>query len=609
MSRKSASLPKAILFLPILALAYTFAYSRLVVLPLSELVFWQNKIVDAPLAMNKIPLDITKQKYFLTIKHERVNSSKNIYLNGSLLKPLPTRSKRAIQRANIIIPPELIRPDSNLLEVAFSAGLPRDVDIRLGNFRKKISDEMFIFFKENVLLRRPHIVRILFVFLAAQILILVLMLGLFKASGRRYFILVQLLPLTYFLLMAILPLLFGYRILISRFLFFLMAGIFLLPGIVFLCAKIWSNRMVLVLGRNRAILNCFACFISLAVFFILAEGITRLYVRHFKYNAIFTHADTDMELLYRLKPDASETFADTVVHCNNLGLRNPEIPLKKSVSTKRIVCLGDSITFGFGVDGDKPYPAILNKLLEEEPAGHYEVINCGVPGYNMYQERLFLERYILKLQPDIVIIGLCLNDIGGGVALPYYVTSRFLGPIYNGHTYRLYRFKDMPVGCKIQLWVAKHSYFAQYLFLKANAFLSRLRIFQRPMVGDYLQESIDSYRGAHYLHLERAKQIFEEEILRIQEMLSRSNTPLIMAVFPNDIQLTDKSLRAPQVYLADFCKKHNIYFLDLLPEYEAYDRKKILVDIGHSSPFGHQLAAKKIESLLKGEILNKGFPE
>ena len=89
------------------------------------------------------------------------------------------------------------------------------------------------------------------------------------------------------------------------------------------------------------------------------------------------------------------------------GLRNALIdPVK---SKPRILALGDSCTFGLGVNDDKTWPVQLQSLLDAKGLDA-EVINGGVPGYTSYQGLRFLETQGLKMKPDIVVVCFGFND-------------------------------------------------------------------------------------------------------------------------------------------------------------------------------------------------------
>lgn len=77
----------------------------------------------------------------------------------------------------------------------------------------------------------------------------------------------------------------------------------------------------------------------------------------------------------------------------------------------RIVCIGDSNTYGIGVPRDQTYPAQLERLLNERAAGQrFEVVNLGVPGTNSGQALHRLRGYIEAYRPDLLVAVIGVND-------------------------------------------------------------------------------------------------------------------------------------------------------------------------------------------------------
>ena len=96
---------------------------------------------------------------------------------------------------------------------------------------------------------------------------------------------------------------------------------------------------------------------------------------------------------------------------NSMGLRGPEVEREKAPGAFRIACLGDSQTFGHGVNDGDDYPRVLEGALRAaQPASSIEVLNFGVGGYDTEQETLLLQRKGLDFQPDLVLLGFFLND-------------------------------------------------------------------------------------------------------------------------------------------------------------------------------------------------------
>jgi len=96
---------------------------------------------------------------------------------------------------------------------------------------------------------------------------------------------------------------------------------------------------------------------------------------------------------------------------------------KKSENTFRIVCLGDSVTFGYRVpvswpehperiDPDaRPFPDIIEKRLKAlQPEKKVECIPLAVPGYSSHQGLAWLKRDIDWLRPDILVVSYGWND-------------------------------------------------------------------------------------------------------------------------------------------------------------------------------------------------------
>jgi hypothetical protein len=88
------------------------------------------------------------------------------------------------------------------------------------------------------------------------------------------------------------------------------------------------------------------------------------------------------------------------------GFRAPTVPVSSRYDLPNIVVIGDSYSFGIGVNDGQEYPAILAKLL----GGRANVVNLGVPGYGLTQEiRLYYE-FGRVFEPQIVLLQFSDND-------------------------------------------------------------------------------------------------------------------------------------------------------------------------------------------------------
>jgi lysophospholipase L1-like esterase len=77
---------------------------------------------------------------------------------------------------------------------------------------------------------------------------------------------------------------------------------------------------------------------------------------------------------------------------------------------EKIICFGDSLTYGTGASRGMNYPSQLSKMISRP------VINAGVPGDTTARALQRLERDVLAYSPDVVLITLGGNDLKNGIA-------------------------------------------------------------------------------------------------------------------------------------------------------------------------------------------------
>ena len=138
-------------------------------------------------------------------------------------------------------------------------------------------------------------------------------------------------------------------------------------------------------------------------------------------SAIF---EGDPLLLWRLKPNLTNAVWDfTVLSTTAEHFRGSRPVLAKEPGAFRILCIGDSVTFGYRVPvvwPDKPneydrswlpYPMLLEQELRTaNPGRQIEVVTMAVPGYTSHQGLAWLRRDIDWLHPDLVTINFGWND-------------------------------------------------------------------------------------------------------------------------------------------------------------------------------------------------------
>jgi len=101
------------------------------------------------------------------------------------------------------------------------------------------------------------------------------------------------------------------------------------------------------------------------------------------------------------------------IQTNEKHLRRAKnLPYEKPENTFRILCLGDSILFGFGANNEETFTYYLEKILNKKFRGTtFEVINAAAPGWGLLEYYLFLKNEGYKYSPDLIITTTFIDDV------------------------------------------------------------------------------------------------------------------------------------------------------------------------------------------------------
>jgi len=284
----------------------------------------------------------------------------------------------------------------------------------------------------------------------------------------------------------------------------------------------------------------------------------------------------DPEIGYRLNPDKPGI--------NDQSMKEAEVVVPKPAGTTRIIVLGDSLPFG----GNPGFVDLLKERFRSNPS--IEILNASTPGYTTYQELKFLERYILPLEPDLVVLIYCMND---------------------NHTF-LHRFDEEAS----MLWTkqAKEEFAiknATDKFISRSYFLSYLKL-------ELLNKSTATAGDSEYpwdneidfsiAWKDYSWPDFDARIRQMQESLKQKQAALSVVVFPLEAQLELELYRKnpsyvlkPQYEVQRVTEKYGIPHLDLYQSfYDATNNgsSRLYTDGIHLSEDGHREAAWAIEKFL-----------
>lgn len=132
----------------------------------------------------------------------------------------------------------------------------------------------------------------------------------------------------------------------------------------------------------------------------------------------------DPDLLYELEPGNHESTGTLFriprysISVDKLRCRENQIKRTGKQETKRlgepfgrIVFVGDSFTYGQGVDDRDTFVAQTQTLVTESIGLEVATRNCAVDGYNISQIAKAVEKRAAELKPDLVVVVFFANDL------------------------------------------------------------------------------------------------------------------------------------------------------------------------------------------------------
>jgi lysophospholipase L1-like esterase len=118
-------------------------------------------------------------------------------------------------------------------------------------------------------------------------------------------------------------------------------------------------------------------------------------------------------IVYELIPSLDVVLLGARLRTSPDGFRGEAVSPSRTRPAVRVVGLGDSVMFGWGVREEDAYLSRLAGMLEaSSPGVAWEVVNTAVPGYNTVMEVETLEAKGLRFDPDLVVLNFVGNDLG-----------------------------------------------------------------------------------------------------------------------------------------------------------------------------------------------------
>ncbi len=322
--------------------------------------------------------------------------------------------------------------------------------------------------------------------------------------------------------------------------------------------------------------------VTLVAILALLEGASRLLIRiapnarwelrcqHAKVNNFEVMNEilmADENLFWRLRPNL-----DRFTLSGQLGNMPP---IHFSVSTNsesrrcmppvggahnRVLFVGDSTTFGFGVEDSETVPVLIQQRLSGT-----ECINAGVPGYSAFQGRRWLEGWDDDGPLHAVVITFGFNDE---------LTWDHLSDI-------------------------EHS---RLIEGERSRFINKFRLFE--LLQHLLPKREESDRAQKTETRPRlSDDEFTEQIVDVIEWCRERGAEPILLVWPKLAQITRGGATPKQAVLRKIARNEGVAIVDLVPLFRAHKGsgfgKGIFIDVVHASPAGCRLIADALMPVLQ----------
>ncbi len=269
---------------------------------------------------------------------------------------------------------------------------------------------------------------------------------------------------------------------------------------------------------------------------------------------------------------------------NPLGFRGPAFTLKPD-GGYRLVCLGDSFTFGEGVRNEHTYPELAARSLRKD-GRQTDACNLGVGGYNTTQSLDALNRFGFDLKPDVVVLGYTLNDAEPPL---FQIDSASGQPVR----------RDRETSIEAESAPQKPPGSGLYSLRLAQAFWNarHQRKLARQTIDYYL--SVNAPAGGGWIESERA----------LREMVSQCRDrgiPCVVVMFPLLFELSeDYPFRDIHRRVGEVVRGSGGHFIDLLPALSGRDSAELIVHPTdqHPNEKVHELAGKLVAEEIERHAL------
>jgi len=323
------------------------------------------------------------------------------------------------------------------------------------------------------------------------------------------------------------------------------------------------------MNLKNLLVRLLAILIIFIVILAIGEALIRVYL-HFntaydiemtKYAMNLKEDSGNKRIGHVHKPNKSMELMNVMVDINSDGMRDKEYPVEKG-DAYRIIFLGDSLTFGWGVQEEDTFATLIeDKLNSSSPT---EVINFGIGNYNTEQEvNLFIDKG-LKYDPDKVVLFYFINDAE-------------------------------PTPEKSGLWFLGYSQFISFYWSRINSLLNNI----------LPSKSFQEYYESLYLDEQQGWINSRKAIIQLRDICEKKGIKLQVVLLPELHDVSNEIFTNVYDSLSLFLQENGIDYLNLAKLFENYPNQ-IELWVSYDDAHPNNIAHKKIADATLEFIREKG---
>jgi|GEM_PF-2367361 len=312
--------------------------------------------------------------------------------------------------------------------------------------------------------------------------------------------------------------------------------------------------------------------------------------------------NSDPVLRWRLRPDMNIRFTtgefDTHIVTDAEGFRKESLG---SAGKPRALVIGDSFSFGWGVEPKDTFSAILSR------SHHIPASSKGIPGFGLEQEELLLKEVLNKETPELVILQTwpldwdILNSDRMEVAGHYLISRDVL--------------RNSPPWM-VHMRITMMEYSPLYGIITRSGTLIHHIFHRNELLGGFGLDVFSEGRQSEMVIQARTRAF--GAIKRMRDMADSRGVPFVVVIVPSVFQVYPERQKSweriygisgrfdedrPDRELKQFADSEGIYLIDLLPffkEKAGASHQQLYFDIDpHWNAEGHKAAAEAIAEFVR----------